>query len=340
MFDRKLVRKADASLSTAGERVYVDLDNNARTFGVMVTLSATYTMGTDVTGSALRNRGSLLAAISKIGIRMDGIERIICDGRTLGALQDIMSGGRKRRRDLATVVVTTAQSLVESVFVPASLFGLAVPSETALLEENTKVPVQLFLELASNAADAIAKKGSSSGTVTLGTVTAKVAHLLDNKRADLPLFRPIFREIVTPIPSDNSGQEISLRGSKYLAGVIIQQDSDIGEVTDMINKIQLIGDGGYSIIQQPTDWQHFVNFTQPQNDDGDPIAGYAYGMINFVDEGKLSHMLHPLVAPNLRLVLDAASSDTSGATNSKIRVTIIEMERHPQLTTPTLPFNV
>lgn len=340
MFDRKLVRKTSASLTTAGDRVYVDLDNNARTFGVEVTLSGTYTMGTDVTASILYNRGSLLAAIAKIGIRMDGKERIICDGRSLGALQDIMSGGRRRRRDLATVVLTTAQALVESVFVPASLFGLAIPSETALLEENTQTPVQLFLELASNAADKIAKKGTGNGTVTLGTVTAKVAHLLDNKRADLPLFRPQFREIVTSVPAANSGLEISLRGSAYLAAVLLQQDSDIGEVTDMVNSIQLIGDGGYSIIQQPTDWKHFVNFTQPMDNSGAPIAGYAYGILNFVDEGKLSHMLHPGVAPNLRLVLDAQNSATSGATNSKIRATIIEMERHPTLTTPTLPFNV
>lgn len=336
MFDRRITQKADI-VPVPGARGSSKLENGLRTMVVQLGISAVLDI---TTAGTLRNRGSILGAFSRVVLSVDGDERIAVDPRSLRVLGEVM--GRQRMRAARALTDTTATplkiqaatALEESLFIPLALPGLAIPSETSLVEGDRNIELAVAVDYAANPLAAI------GGGAVVGTVTApkvRVSEVTDPNRSDLPLLRPYLSEIVQPIAQAGS-YEISLRRSKYLAALCIQQDTDAGEVTDMVTDVRVLADNAGGIIPQAVPWAHLVNISSPFKDDGTPVPGYGYAVMNFIQEGRLSKVVHPQASNNLRLVVNAAPSAVAGATNGKLRITLIELDRHPTLTAPTLPF--
>ena len=73
--------------------------------------------------------------------------------------------------------------------------------------------------------------------------------------------------------------------------------------------------------------------------------GVGYGQngylgLNFQTAGRLSNVLDAAREPNLRFEFNCAPSAQAGATNSRIRITVVELERRPGLVAAEVPFAI
>jgi hypothetical protein len=330
MFPNRIVQKGN-NLPVAGQRINTPLDNGVRT--MLVRLNVTGQLDVTVAGTAVLNRGSVLAALDYVGINMDGEDRIILDTRTARVIQELLTGREYTALRAAGFGVQAATLLQDTVWLFAAMPGIARPEETSLLERNTGIPVNLFTQANPIPVGRIVK----GGTATLTNLKATVEHLYDQQRGELPLLRPYIHEIVTNVPAANNALEIPLRPTKYLAAIIVQQDSDDGEVSDIINALSLIGDGGQGIIPFPTTYSDLVAHGAI-SDDFVSAEGAGYMVLNFMADGRLSRLVNPFAYSNLRFLINAS---VSAKANGRIRVTMIEMERDATLTAPDpLPFSI
>ena len=122
--------------------------------------------------------------------------------------------------------------------------------------------------------------------------------------------------------------DIFLRPYNYLRGLVLQQDTTIGEVSDIINGLQLHGDRREVIGPEMNDWSLL---TQAQENDwgGNILGAPAYLYVNFQRGGRLGNVWNPQQDSNLRLTVDCQPSVVAGATTSTIRVAMLELERDP-----------
>jgi hypothetical protein len=146
-----------------------------------------------------------------------------------------------------------------------------------------------------------------------------------------PWLSPYIRQIVAQVAAANPNQRIDLRATRYLRGLLIQQDTTgEGEVSDIINSVilrgdrkSIIGDGGvpFRDLQQ----------AQAYEMGGALPAGYLW--IDFARYGRLSTLWNPNQDTNLRLELNVQPSVTGTPVSSLVRVIMVEYEK----TAATLP---
>ena len=307
------------------------MQSGVRTHAVRLTISQLLDITADA--SSLRNRGSVLGLFDEVGVFVDGEDRFLADPRSLRALNEAFSvSALPHTRQVDLTAAATALTLTETIEIPMAYPRGAKPEETAFLERDIRQEMQVFVKYNGNAAKVV-----GGGTVgALAAPTIRVTQLYDSLRAELPLLRPAMRQIVRSVSAANTQEEIHIRGARYIGAIVIQQDSDIGEVSDIINSIALYGDEGRAIIPQPLNLAAAVG--QAAFDAGGDLSSRSYFVLNFIRSGRLSHLLHPGAYNNLRLVLDVQPSVTAGATNSRVRVTLYEFDRDTELTSAELPF--
>ena len=313
-----------------GERHGSVLQPKVRTHSILLTIEATVDVTADAAAS--RNRGSVLALFDEVGLNVDGEDRIILDPRSARMWNEVNAISPLPSSRFTDVEAdSAAYRLRETLRLDLANPRLAFPEETAFSERDTLQSMEVFMKY-----NGLGTKLFGGGTVVVSAPTVRVQQVYDPFRSELPLFRPSVRQVSSAVPGANDRQEISLKGSRYFGGVLIQQDSDAGEVSDMINTIAILGGDGKDIIPQQMPWLDAVEHSQ--GDSGGNVAGSrAYLGVNFLKKGRLSKLVHPYSYGNLRLVLDVVPSVTAGATNGKIRVTIFEYERDTELTTAALP---
>lgn len=335
MFSNRFAVKPDL-VPAAGQRVQVQLDGGVKTLAVQLRLTGIVTVTTPGAAGTLRNRGSILALVNRLGINVDGEDRIIGDARAMRALTAIAGRDASKYVRLADAAAAAAYNLEETVIVPCTMPGLSKPEELALSELDPRIGAYVFAE-GLNAQAALAG-GAFAATIT--NLKAKVTHIYDSEIGSKPLLRPQVREIVQVIAAAGD-YEIPLRGSKYVAALLIQQDTDAGEATDVVNTVQLMGDDNRSFMPQPAAFAD-VSRLFGVGDSGAMIGGDSYALINFVGFGRLSKQVHPLSVNNFRLRLNAQPSALAGATASRVRVLVVESEHDPVLTVPpdALPFTI
>jgi hypothetical protein len=141
------------------------------------------------------------------------------------------------------------------------------------------------------------------------------------------------RQIAINVVAANAALKIDLRGNRYVRGIAIQQDSNFGEVSDIINGVVLRGDNFALFGDRPI---AFVDLQQAQAYEfgGALPAGYLF--FDFCRYGRLSSMWNPYQDTNLRLELDVSVSARAGGL---VRVAMVEYERTPS-TTADIPFPI
>lgn len=304
-------------IDAAGRRRSTRLAQSVRTHAVHMTLGAQLDV---TTAGTLRNRGSVAALFDEVGVMMDGKERIVMDARQARAYMAAQLGANLRPATRAADGGTGTTQLQERVTMFFALPSIANPDELAILERNITQNVEAFAKYNGLFANLVS--GAGAGSVSNPTVL--VHEDTDPFRQDLPLFRPIVRSTSDTISASSSAYRISLKGSRYITGILIQQDSDLGEVSDIISTVRLLGGNQNDIIPDPISWAELVGRTPSY--DG---ATSAYAFIDFLDKGRLSRMLNPAAYPDLRLELGVAPSASA---NGKVNVVIFEAETDPQLT--------
>lgn len=319
---------------TAGGRLTAFMRNAVRTLRVRVTVAADVVVS--VAGTGIRNRGSVVAALSELGIVENGVERWNGDPRMLAHFAQFYSAGRRsggRRLTAAEAAAPATYALRETFDLVLAPTNIASPTEAAFMEADTRQALEFFATMASNAAARIV----AGGTVAVNNLTVTAQQILDDKIGDDVVVIPTCRKIIHNINAANTQEQVFIRSSRYLRGLLISQDSDAGEIGDAITSIAIRGDERDIIGPQQAPWADLVDGQYAQA--GGEVDGTdAHLFVPMIRHGRLSTMYNPSTDRNLRIEANVQPSVTSGATNAKLVVHIFEMERVAGLTVDPMPF--
>lgn len=323
---------ADIVVPTAaandGVRQPTTAENNKRTerFNVKVTAQVDIT----VAGTGILNRGSILACVDEL-VFSDGGEVIHnLDARLARQIGEILAPSTLPATRLAGAGVQAATILTETVPILLSAYRTGNPNETKYVEANKQLSLLVAIT-PKRLITRLAEGGALAGTVT--AMTAKVEQVFDELTNAPPFLQPYISQQTVNVTAANPQLKVDLRGSRYMRGIMIQQDSDFGEVSDIINALVLRGDKGSFIGDRAISFADLVQ-AQAYEFGGAIPAGYLW--IDFARYGRLSAMWEPYQDTNLRLELDVS---VSARANGKVRVATVEYQRTKSTTSP-VPFKI
>lgn len=334
-----MLRQAIAPLANitaiTGQKAVTDMRNGMRTLGVMVRLTATVTVGVAAV-TAIRNRGSILAFVDSIGITENGVDKVLYNGRLAGFIGRVNQVVETPSAVRMTSTAVGATNLDETVFIPFGPAWQVNAGDSAFIERDPRASLQVFVNWNPTTAKMVTIGGAS---FTIGTPTITVEQVYDDERqAKRPLFLPFYREQTFTVSSSGQQAPMYLKTSRWIRALAIQQDSDVGEVGDIISNIILRGDNRDIIAPPGASVERLARLgecyglARALNDPG-------YLWLPFTHGGRLSNSISPVNDSNMRLEFTAAPTAAAGATSSLIRVGILELERVGGLTADTLNFN-
>jgi hypothetical protein len=282
-------------------------------------------------GTGLSNRGSILGALRQIGYTDGGTDKYVTDARLARFIGECMAPSPLPAVRLPAAGIQAATLLSEYVPMWMCAARTINPDETKYVEVNKGLNQQPFvtpLKLITG----VANGAALAGTVT--NMTVDVQQRYDDQIAVPPWVTIFQREIVQDVTAANPLFRIDLRGSRYVRAIAIQQDTNQGEVADIINTLVLRGDSQSLIGDQGVPFADIVASNAEEMGGALP-PGYVF--IDLVRYGRLSSMWNPYQDTNLRLELGVQPSVTvfagAPATGSRVRVAMVEMET----TAATLP---
>jgi hypothetical protein len=313
---------AGAQSQDAGQRQSNRLLGQGQTMFLTVVITAL--LNVTVAGTGTLNRGSVMAAFDEMGIQENGKDRQYVDPRILRYIAETTAPSAPTALRAASAAIQANTNLRETFRVYfAHPFSLN-PRETNFIVSDPTADFSFFHKL--NAANNGVGKIVAGGTATLTNVVVKVQQSLDQFEAARPTFIPTIRMVSQQVNGANTDLEILLRPGNYVRALVIQQDSNIGEVSDIINSLSLTGDRNPIIGPEKTDWSLL---TQAEEYDwgGNMLGAPGYAYINFQEQGKLTNVWNPTQDTNMRLLVNCQPSVVAGVVTSIIRVAILELER-------------
>lgn len=307
-----------AATDPDGQRKRTSGENNKRTERYNLTITGQVDI--TVAGAGLRNRGSILAAISDLGFIDGGADKVVYDARLARFVGECMAPSALPATRLGGVGVQAATLLRETVPLWLASPRSINPNDTKYVEANKQLAQELFITPQRTI-------GRLSGGAPTGTITnlqAAIEQVYDDLVGVPPLLNSYVRQISQDVSGANTALKIDLRGNRYIRGIAIQQDTDQGEVSDIINALVLRGDNQAIFGDRAIPYRNLVEHAQEEYG-GAVVAQLGYLFIDFQRYGRLSSLWNPFQDTNLRLELDVTPS--VGNTSSKVRVALWEMER-------------
>lgn len=294
-------------------------ENNKRT--ERYDLRVTGQVDITVAGTGIINRGSILGAITDLGFSDGGSDKYVCDARLSRFIAECLAPSALPATRLAGAGIQAATLLNETVPIWMSAARTANPNETKYVEVNKQLQLSPFITPLRQISR-LATGPALAGTVT--NLQVQVVQVFDDMLGTPPWLSPFVRQIVTDVPGANNALKIDLRGSRYVRGIAIQQDSALGEVSDIINALVLRGDSRAIYGDRAIPFAALQAF-QAEEYGGALPPGYLF--IDFARYGRLTTFWNPYEDTNLRLELDVQPSAIVGNSASKIRVAMVEYER-------------
>ena len=282
-------------------------------------------------GTGLRNRGSILAAITDTGFSDGGTDKVVIDARLNRFVAEQFSPSPLSFTRLAAAGVQAATQLEEIMPIMLSAPRTINAGDTKYVEVNKQSQLQVFitpLRLITR----LAAGGALVGTVTNLTVT--VEQIFDQLTTVAPWLTAYVRQIVQDVAGANPALKIDLRGSRYVRGLAIQQDTNEGEVADIINELVLRGDNASILGDRGIPFRDLV-LAQGYENGGAIPDGYL--LHDFCNYARLTASWNPNQDTNLRI--EAGVQPSVGNTGSKIRVAMLEYER-TAVTADPMPYNI
>lgn len=317
----------------AAQRAYAQLLNKTSTHFLQFNFSGRLTIAGGA-ATAIRNRGSLLAAFDEVGLEENGKDRALLRGTVARAYSEEAAPSALSAVRL-TNTAAAAYNLKESVRVYFAHPYAANPIETAWREHDVQMKVQAFVTLAaSGGADRLCQVGGAV-TAVLDQLAVTVQQGHDPDLTLAPFFLPSYRQIVTDVPAANAELRVSLQTNSLLRSIMIsQEDTVVGEVPDVLNGVTLLGDTQSWIGPKSVKLEDLIAGSEFEFgglsgwNSGDAHLG-----LNFQRFGRLTRVFNPNQDANLRLELDVQPS-VVGTGTSKIRVTLCELIADAQLCRP------
>jgi hypothetical protein len=294
-----------------------------------------------VAATRVINKGSIFGCWDEIGLDENGRDRHLYDGRILRFISEMHAPSALSSTRLAGTGVA-ATALDESARMWFAHPLSAQPQETVFRERDPRQTLNLFGKLRAD--------GGQGGLVNGGTSTMTVTPTLtwqqgyDDVTGVPPIFIPSMRQQVVSVASANTQLQEFIKTSNYIRALVLQCDSDAGEVGDIINSLALRADGDDIIGPAQVPWEDLLRgqefeFGGAVFVTGFVNGGFSYLGINFQAAGRLSNVVSPSLL-NLRLEMNLQPSAQAGATNSKVRIGVLEYERVPGLVSESIPFPI
>jgi hypothetical protein len=313
--------------------------NGRRTRKTVIRLNVTATIAGGP-ATAIRNRGSIACLFDRVGRSDNGTDVIQLDTRAAVVMSQLMAAG-PQTATRATLLANGAYPLVEYIVLYDSFPIQIDGGETAFLERDPSTDLLAWLEWNGNA-NLLFNLGAA--TCVFSAVSATVVQQYDDRRGiDVPLFRPWVQRIAQlPITAAVTEQLIRLPSQRWIRGLLIQQDSNIGEVSDILTSFYLMSDTRRLIGPTQITVQDLQRMNEAQfggfADTNGPGVGGSYAYLDFQPGGRLAQVLDPAQTPNLGMYVTALPSVTAGATSSLINIYSFELERIDGLTAAALPW--
>ncbi len=325
----------------AGQRRTTRVNNKMQThaIGCLPTAQVDVT----VAGTDVLNRGSVWGIFDEVGLLDAGDEVINVDGPTARFLSEMHAPSALDRRRLASAGVQAATILRESTRLWFAHPLAGNPAETTFLERDERNQIEVFCKLrADGGSGGLIRTGA---TMTVTNVAMSVYQDADRYTASKPHFIPTMRQIVVNVPAANPQLEMLLKVQNPLRAIVVKQETDQGEVGDAIASLRLLSDtrqiiGPNFVSMRELTMAQAYEFGGDVFTDGTGYGQNGYLGLNFQSGGRLSNVLDARREPNLRFEFNAAPSAQPGATNTRIRVTLLELERRPGLVSDEVPFAI
>lgn len=326
-----------AIVGVAGQRVSTRLINGVQTHFVQQRLSGTINI--TVIATRVINKGSIFGCWDELGINENGRDRILIDGRVARFLGEMHAPSALSSTRLTSTAVA-ATPLVESTRIWFAHPLSVAPQETVFRERDPRQALESFGKLRADGGQG----GLVNGGTSTMTVTPVIAseHGYDDTTEEDPVFIPSVRQQVVAVTGANTALTEFIKTSNFIRALVIQQDSDAGEIGDLISALALRADGDDIIGPGQVTWDNLQRGQEFEYGGAVFAAGLlnggsSYLGINFQTNGKLSNIVSPSLL-NLRLEMNVATSAQGGATNGKVRITVLELERVPGLVSESVPF--
>lgn len=330
-----------AIAGVAGQRVFSRLVNGVQSHYIQLRSSGT--VNVTVIQTRTINRGSIWGCWDFIGLDENGRDRVLLDGRVLRYMSEMFAPSALASTRLSLTPGVAATALVESARIYFAHPLAAAPAETVFKERDPRQTLQVFGQLRADGGQGGLVQG---GTANMSVVPSlAVEHGYDDITGELPVFIPSIRQQVVPVASANTQLTEFIKTSNFIRSIIVQSDSDGGEVGDVISALALRADGDDIIGPGQVAWDDLLRGQEFElggsvYSTGVTVGGQSsYLGINFQQNGRLANVVSPALL-NLRFEFNAAPSVIAGAANSKIRITILELERVAGLVTDKIPFPV
>jgi hypothetical protein len=330
-----------------GQRKFTKLINNKQ--NTWLDLVVSETINITVGATRVINRGSAWASFDEVGVQENGNDRIVMKGNILRAFSEFMAAQNLASTRLGGVGVA-ATALIEQ----ARLYFVnplaATPIETSFKEKDPTQDLSFFAKLSpgSGTLGAGAERLVQGGTATLtvGPIVQVDQHF-DDTTQQKPHFIPVVKQASIAVVGAQTDLELPV-GNKdlFIRQIILEQNTDQGEVGDIINSFKLIADGDDLIGPAKVQWDAYLRSMQNEFGGAVYATGVSYGQsmfafFNFQRGGLLANILPP--APrttNLRFVLDCQPSVQAGVTTSRLNAWIFGLERVAGVTSEGIPFPV
>lgn len=320
-----------AATDVDGQRKKTSGENNKRTERYNLTVTAQ--VDVTVAGTGIRNRGSVLAAISDLGFIDGGADKVVVDARLGRFIGEAMSAGALPATRLGGPGIQAATLLRETVPLWLSSPRAINLNETKYVEANKQLAQEIFIT--PQRAISRLLSGAPTGAITL--LQCAIEQVYDDLVGVPPLLNSYVRQITQDVTGANPALKVDLRGNRYIRGLAIQQDTDAGEVSDIINAIVLRGDNQAIFGDRAIPFRDLVEHSQEEYG-GAVVAQLGYLFIDFQRYARLTSLWNPNQDTNLRLEVDCQPS--VGNTSSKIRVAVWEMERTAATLAGDLPLQI
>ena len=353
---------------TGGQDGNSRIFNKMRTWYWRITVRATVAP-TGATPGPIINQGRLAALFQFVGINENGT-KYQWDARALANMSDKLFAGMPGQQHLVTNVAGS-YDLVDQFYIPCAWPLSSRPWETAWREKDPNATTTIFLTpwpftatggggTAVNTGMGSLINGGAGETCPITNLTVNITQVFDQLTNVPPLFRPRFDTIQQVITNTGVDLEQLLPVNGLLRGLVMQSDTNVGEVSDIVTGFQLRTDTeqleGYGqdviyqdeILAQPHDFGGSISASELLSAAFAAAAPASYTNAadlfrNYQSTGRLTQCLNLLAnspgfaGPNFRALITGGPSGVSGATSSLVRFNLYKLERIQGVTAAKLP---
>ncbi len=337
---QQTIELSSLTVFQAGQRAKSQIFGGLRTGWFILTITAALTVSGGVL-TTVQNNGSLLSLFSYLGVMDNNDDSCYWDARMLGALTDCVAPRNTNNVRLNSLAAAT-YNLSETVMIPYAWPLSGNAWETSFVERNHgNSPSYVFAipQAGYNPANAagLSQLLTTANAASLANLQITIEQVADDQASIYPpIYRPKFEMVTQPVTGAVSGLRVSLDTARPQRALLVQQDTNVGTVNDIITGYRLMSD----LVD--VDAPNVVNYAarakaQALETGGNVFqyggtgiapAGGCYLFRNLQLGGRLTTIVDPrTIGKNWRMEVTGQPSVAAGATTSNVNIGLITMEK-------------